>query len=531
MSVPTQPPWLGQPRMGELDADIVVIGTGMGGAAAAWGLCNSGARVLLLERGDFLPRETQNWSPEEVFGRGRYKNAETWDDAATHQPFTRGVHYYVGGNTKVYGASLPRFREEDFADLEHHEGISPRWPFSYADIEPFYCAAEAMLGVHGQPGEDPTDPWRSQPLPAPALEHEPSVAALADSMRKRGLTPFHMPLGVNYGPDGNCIRCRTCDGFPCKLGAKNDAETCGVLPALQCANVQMLTHATVRRLEVDRSGRTVEAALVEHPSGRIRVRGSRFVLAAGAVNSTAVLLRSASTANPDGLGNSSGQLGCNYMVHNSTFLIGIDPRRRNDVSFQKTLGLNDWYLAGPDTPYPLGNVQMLGKLQAAMVKPARAAISTPMLELATKRSIDLYLTTEDLPSAENRVTLGPSGRIQIAWTPNNLQPHRELLHRMRKVLRHAGYPVLFHQRMGIETNSHMCGTAVMGEDPSKSVLDPDGKAHEMTNLWLTDSSGFVSSAAMNPALTIAANALRIIARAGLAGPPVQAAPQDVSERP
>jgi choline dehydrogenase-like flavoprotein len=516
-----QPEWLASPRNGALQADIVVIGTGMGGSTAAWALRDAGADVLLIERGDFLPREDQNWSAPDVFLAGRYKNAEDWYDAATGAPFKPGVHYYVGGNTKVFGASLPRFRAEDFAAIQHAEGISPAWAFGYADIEPFYGLAEQMLGVHGTPGEDPTEPRRSTPYPHPALEHEPSVQALADSMRQAGLHPFRMPMGVDYGPAGTCIRCGTCDGFPCKIGAKSDGETRGVRPALSGGNVKLLVNAKVTRLLTDSSGRAVTSAVADTPAGTVTVTATHFILAAGAVNSTVLLLQSASTRHPDGLGTSSGQLGRNYMVHNSTFLVGLDPRRRNKVRFQKTLGLNDWYLESPEG-YPLGNIQMLGKLQGAMMKPARPLIPRPLLDLAGRHTIDVYLTTEDLPDPGNRVTVDAKGRISVHWEPNNLSPHQTLLKNARRLLRDAGYPVTIAERMSIETNSHMCGTAKMGDDPLGSVLDPGGKAHDLTNLWLTDSSGFGSSAALNPGLTIAANTLRVLAQAGLSrtGPDV-----------
>jgi choline dehydrogenase-like flavoprotein len=372
-----------------------------------------------------------------------------------------------------------------------------------------------MLGVHGTPGEDPTEPRRSTPYPQPALEHEPVVRDLADSMRGAGLHPFRMPMGVDYGPGGTCIRCGTCDGFPCKVGAKSDGEIRGVRPALSAGNVRLLTHAKVTRLLTDSAGRTVTSAVADTPDGTVTVTATHFILAAGAVNSTVLLLQSASARHPDGLGNSSGQLGRNYMVHNSTFLVGLDPRRRNKVRFQKTLGLNDWYLDSP-SGFPLGNIQMLGKLQGAMMKPARPHIPRPLLDLAGRYTIDVYLTTEDLPDPANRVTLDAKGRISVRWKPNNLSPHRTLLTNARKLLRDAGYPITIAERMSIATNSHMCGTAKMGDDPGDSVLDPGGKAHDLSNLWLTDSSGFGSSAALNPGLTIAANTLRVIAQAGLA---------------
>jgi choline dehydrogenase-like flavoprotein len=414
------------------------------------------------------------------------------------------------------GACLPRFRAQDFQEIKHQDGISPAWPLSYADMEPYYGEAERMYQVHGQAGDDPTEPPRSSDYPFPALEQEPPVAALADAMAAQGLRPFRMPAGVDVRPGGACIRTRTCDGFPCQRGAKNDAEIRGIRPALQSPTVRLLPRTIVERLNTSPDGRRVTEVMALRDGSPVLIRASRFVVASGAVNSAVLLLKSVSDLHPDGLANSSGLVGRNYMVHNSTFFLGVDPRRRNTVSFQKTLGLNDWYTAGPDNPYPLGNLQMLGKIQGPMVKAARPWAPMPPLTYMTNHSIDIYLTTEDLPNPDNRVVVGNNGRIIVHWKPNNLRPHRELVRRVTRVVRRAGYPLILTERMSIETNSHQCGTAVMGADPSRSVLDPTCRAHDVDNLWVVDSACFPSSAALNPALTIAANALRVAAVSDLA---------------
>ena len=506
---PGSPPVVETVDGGTIDCDIAIIGSGMGGSTLAHAIRDNGARVLVVERGDFLPREPDNWSPAEVFQRHRYKNAEKWYDGTTGRPFAPGVHYYVGGNTKVYGACLPRFRAQDFQEIKHHDGISPAWPVSYADMEPFYGEAERMYQVHGEVGGDLTDPPRSTDFPFPALDHEPAVAALADAMAAQGLHPFRMPVGVDIRPGGACIRTRTCDGFPCPRGAKNDAEIRGIRPALQSPTVRLLTRTFVERLNTSADGRRVTEAVARRDGTPLLIRAGRFVVAGGAVNSAVLLLKSVSDRHPHGLANSSGMVGRNYMVHNSTFFLGVDPRRRNTTNFQKTLGLNEWYLAGPDTPYPLGNLQMLGKIQAPMVKAARPWVPVPVLTYMTNHSIDIYLTTEDLPDPDNRVVVGNDGRITVHWKPRNLVPHRQLVRRVSRLVRRAGYPLILTQRMGIETNSHQCGTAVMGTDPRYSVLDPSCRTHDVDNLWVVDSACFPSSAALNPALTIAANALRV----------------------
>ncbi len=491
-----------------LTADVVVVGSGMGGSTLAYALRGSGRDVLVVERGGFLPREPENSIPEEMHIHGRYKTAEPWIDACTGQSFAPGTYYWVGGNTKFYGASLPRFRREDFGEIIHHDGTSPAWPFSYDDLEPYYTQAERLFEVHGSTGEDPTEPYHSEPYSYPPLAHEPTIERFADSLRRQGLRPFHTPNGMNLDTDRQRRAATTADGCPVESDVKSEAENRALRPALESNDIRLLVEAKVTRLLTAADGRTVVAAEAQLRGRTIRIEAKQFVISAGAVNSAALLLRSTGGHHPDGLGNSSGLLGRNYMVHNSTFFVAIDPRRRNSTAWQKTLGINDWYTAGPDNEYPLGNLQMLGKLQAAMIKNARPWAPTWALKAATDRSLDIYLTTEDLPRLDNRVTVDEND-IYIRWRPNNVEPHRELVRRVTKAVRRAGYPIVLRQRMGIETNSHMCGTAVAGADPARSVLNARCRSHDVDNLWVIDGSFFPSSAALNPALTIAANALRV----------------------
>lgn len=496
------------PDQNTLAADVVIIGSGMGGGTLAWALKDAGLDVLIVERGQFLPREPENSQPDHVFIKKRYVTSKPWFDAKTGQPFQPGVYYWVGGNTKMYGACLPRFRRSDFTDVSHHDGVSPGWPFDYDDLEPFYGQAEELFQVHGSVDEDPTEPPHSTDYPYPPLPHEPAVERFANMLYLQGLHPFHMACAMHLPSLAERIADTTADGSPSSTGNKSDAENRAVRPALESPTVRLLLGAYVQRLHTSRDGHTVIAAEAEVGERTVRIEANTFVVSGGAVNSAALLLRSVSDQHPDGLGNSSGLLGRNYMVHNSTFFVAVDPRRRNETAWQKTLGLNDWYEAGPDTPYPLGNLQMLGKLRAPMVKAARSWAPMPALKFVTDRSLDIYLTTEDLPRAENQVTVD-GDKIMINWTPNNLTPHHELVKRVSHAVRKAGYPVLLTERMGIATNSHMCGTAVAGTDPSTSVLDRDCRSHDVRNLFVVDSSFFPSSAALNPALTIAANALRV----------------------
>ena len=488
--------------------DIVIIGTGAGGGTLAYGLRNSGAKILLIERGDYLPQEPENWDPQEAYFNSRYKTTEKWYDSKG-KAYRPGVHYFVGGNTKVYGAALPRFRKEDFEDLEHEGGTSPGWPVSYEELEPYYTAAERIYNVHGEAGHDPTEPPRSAPYPFPPVPHEAYVEDLSDRLKQQGLNPFYYPMGIDLREGGACIRCKTCDGFPCKVHAKSDTDICCVRPAIASPNVTLWTNTTALRLFTDETGKNIKALEVERNGLHINIHAGIYIVACGAVNSAALLLRSANDKHPLGLANSSDQVGRNYMVHNNSGLVAVDPRRKNDVVFQKTLAVNDFYLRGPDWNYPLGNLQLLGKVQAPMVAAAKPNVPRFMLKMMTDRSIDWWVMSEDLPDPENRVHLTNKGKIQIQWTPNNMASHQKLAEEATNMLKEAGYPLVFVEPMGIATNSHQCGTIRFGHDPRTSVLDTYCKSYDVDNLFVVDSSFFPSSAAMNPALTIAAQALRV----------------------
>jgi choline dehydrogenase-like flavoprotein len=315
---------------------------------------------------------------------------------------------------------------------------------------------------------------------------------------------------------GTCIRCATCDGFPCRLGAKSDAETCGIDPAVATGHARILTGVRARRLVVDRTGTRVDRLVAEGPAGPIEVSGRNFVLAAGAVNSAALLLASAGDRYPGGLANSSGLVGRNLMMHNNAHIVAVDLDRRNDVTFQKTLSVNDWYLDGGDGR-PLGALQLIGKVQGVMMKTAAPrGLPRRILDQIARRSVEWLVMAEDLPSPDNRVTVDGAGRITTARSARGMRTHELLLGRAKRLLRASGYDAILTQHFDISMNSHQCGTVVAGTDPLTSVLDPWCRAHDLENLWVIDGGFFPSSAALNPALTIAAQALRVVAESGLA---------------
>jgi choline dehydrogenase-like flavoprotein len=503
--------------------DVIVIGTGAGGGTLAHTLAASGKRLLLLERGDFLPREMENWAPEKVFVDGRYISPDTWYDA-DGTAFQPQVHYFVGGATKLYGAALYRLRPQDFGVLRHVDGPSPAWPLTYDDFEPWYTKAEWLYEVHGTHGEDPTEGHWSKQYPWPAVSHEPRIQEIADTLAEKGYHPFSAPCGVRLDEDdpsrSACIRCTWCDGYPCLVHAKSDADTIAVRPLLMAPNVTLLVQAEVVKLETDDSGRTVTGVVVERRGQREVYSADVVVVSAGASNSAKLLLRSANERHPNGLANGSDQVGRNYMFHNSKAVVAL-AKEKNDTVFQKTLGLNDFYLGGTDDGFPLGNIQMVGKSCGWAMKgeEPKLTLLAPhwSLDEVAEHAVDFWLTTEDLPDPANRVTVDGDGNVHLAYRSNNDKAADRLYEELKTILNHIGiaeHHVLgknFYMKMDIPVAgcAHQAGTCRFGTDPATSVLDADCKAHELDNLYVVDTSFFPSIGAVNPALTAIANGIRV----------------------
>ena len=504
--------------------DVIVIGSGAGGGTLTRHLAPSGKRILLLERGDWLPREPANWSVADVFVDGRYISEDSWYDAKGKSFFQPQVHYFVGGATKLYGAALYRMREKDFGELRHHDGLSPAWPISYQDMEPYYTAAEQLYQVHGARGEDPTEPPASAPYPYPAVSHEPRIQQLSDDLEKQGCHPFHAPCGILLNEANpaysTCVRCVNCDGFPCPLHAKADAEVIGVRPALEHENVTLLRNARVVKLDTNPAGTAVTDVVVEHDGETERYSGDIIVVACGAANSAKLLLASASDKHPNGLANGSDQVGRNFMYHDSQAVLALS-KEPNPTVFQKTLGVNDFYFSGPDFEYPMGNIQMIGKSQADQYrgeKPLETKLApTWALRDVAAHAVDFWLSTEDLPHPDNRVTLGPDGAVHLSYTPTNPTAAKRLYHQLKSMLGplELHHDHLVHRFAYMRTDipiagcAHQAGTVRFGADPATSVLNPDCRAHELDNLYVADTSIFPSISAVNPALTAMANAVRV----------------------
>jgi choline dehydrogenase-like flavoprotein len=510
--------------------DVIVIGTGAGGGTLAHRLAATGKRVLLVERGDYLPRERDNWDSTAVFVKGSYRAPEFWLDKHGRE-FPPEVNYYVGGNTKFYGAALFRLRPEDFGELRHHGGISPAWPIRYEDLEPYYTEAEQLYLVHGRHGEDPTEGPTSAQYGFPPVQHEARIQQLSDDLEKQGLHPFHLPIGVNLTQDATggaahgsvCIRCDRVDGFPCLVGAKSDAQVICVDPALTHTNVELITNAYAERLDTDTTGRTVTAVVTRLGDGStVRLTADIVVVACGAVNSAALLLRSAGDRHPRGLANSSDVVGRHYMRHNNLALMAVS-KEPNPTRFQKTLALHDWYLGADDWDCPLGGIQMLGKSDAEQIRAnaprwaGRAAPEMPF-EVLAHHAVDFWLCGEDLPLPDSRVTLDDDGRIRLRLDEsNNVEGLKRLRNKLQGMLGDLGmhehhlldHSIYLHKGMPIGATAHQAGTVRFGTDPRSSALDVNCRAHDVDNLYVVDTSFFPSIGAVNPALTAMANALRV----------------------
>ncbi len=511
----------------EKQFDVIIIGTGAGGGTLAHALAPSGKRILLLERGGYVPREKDNWDPRAVNVDGKYQTKEVWRDK-DGKPLHPHTNYYVGGNTKFYGAALFRLRKEDFGEIRHHGGVSPAWPISYEDLEPYYTKAEQLYHVHGERGVDPTEPPASTPYFYPPVSHEPRIQRLSDDWESLGHKPFHTPLGVMLDEKNmhksRCIRCNTCDGFPCLVHAKSDAQVLCVDPALENPNVTLLTNAFVYRLETSPSGRDVKKVHVKRNGEAEAYSADIVVVSCGAINSAALLLRSANDKHPNALANSSDVVGRHYMGHINSVLMALS-KCPNPTIFQKTLSLNDFYFGSKEWEYPMGHISFVGKLDAITLKAGAPALAPGWtLELMATHSLDFWLTSEDLPDPDNRVTLDKEGNIVLSYKPNNEEGHKRLIEKLKDLMKqqrkcsvhgHECHQGLFSrnlfigQRIPLAGVAHQNGTIRFGKDPRTSALDANCKAHDVDNLYVVDASFFPSCGAVNPGLTIMANALRV----------------------
>ncbi|MBS1598775.1 MAG: GMC family oxidoreductase [Bacteroidetes bacterium] len=500
--------------------DIIIIGTGSGGSTLSYKLASSGKKILILERGGFIPKEKENWDPHEVVTKGRYRPNDTWYDQ-DDKPFKPFIHYNVGGNSKMYGAALFRFRESDFMEVNHFGGVSPEWPLQYDVYEPYYNEVEKLYSAHGKRGADPSEPWATSEYPLPPLAYEPLIKDLNEKMMQIGLKPFPLPMGIrlpqDYTETESPVMLENFDGFPDPTDSKADGHVMALRPALKNKNVTLLTDAYVEKLDTDASGTRINKVHTIVKGEKIIFNADVVIVACGAVNSAALFLRSANDKHPNGLANSSDQVGRNLMLHHNGCLVAFTKDMINDCVFQKSLGLADFYHGSEDSKFPLGEIQLMGRNDAdTILWLAEKIYPGKTYQELKQMTIDFWLTAEDLPHPDNRIRLKKDGSIQVSYTRTNYKAYEKLKEKLKEVfvkigeldnrfkdIQWAGYD------LDISGMSHQNGTLRFGTDPKNSVLDLNCKTHDIENLYVVDASFFPSCGAFNPSLTIAANALRV----------------------
>jgi choline dehydrogenase-like flavoprotein len=499
--------------------DYIIIGTGIGGSVMARELADTGKMILILERGGFIPKEKENWDARAVFTDGKYRTNEQWFDE-NDKPFKPFIHYNVGGNSKMYGAAMFRFRESDFQEVKHFGGTSPKWELDYKDYRRYYTEAERIFSVHGTRGSDPTEPAEDRAYPFLAIPYEADIQKLANTLESIGLKPFPIPLAVNLPQETNKnlpkVNLENFDGFPDPTEAKAEGYTVGLKPILSYYNVTLLTNAYVSKLLTDEQGKKVTKVLVTIDGVEQGFSGDTIIVACGAVNSAALLLRSANEKHPNGLSNSSGMVGRNLMLHHNGCLVAFI-KGLNNSALQKSFGLADFYNSGPDSDFPLGEIQLMGRNDPDTISWLGKDIFPDMsYEELKAHSIDFWLTAEDLPSEDNRVTLREDGSIKITYQRNNYEAFNKLKEQLKRLFEDLGKvdpdyadTVWNGYDLDVSGMSHQNGTLRFGSDATKNVLDLNCKTHELDNLYVVDASFFPSCGAFNPSLTIVANALRV----------------------
>jgi choline dehydrogenase-like flavoprotein len=483
--------------------DVIIVGTGAGGGTLARKLAPTGKKILVLERGEFLTKESSELVDVEVFRKERFHAPEQWFDR-NGEPFSPQTNYAVGGNTKIYSGTLQRMRERDFEQVQHQDGLSPEWVLKYSDFEPYYTEAEKLYQVHGKAGDDPTEPPHSEGYPFPEVAHESHIQQICDILSKQDLHPSYLPIGL--GDQG-----------------RTDSEDTGITPASKHPNITLKTGTQVTFLHTNPSGSAVKAVQAKVGEQSYLFMGDIVVLSCGAVNSATLLLRSANEKHPHGIANHNDLVGRNLMKQSLSVLVQLSTST-NSGSFQRTVCVNDFYWGDKDFPYPMGHIENSGGILQDVLfaeSPpvfsglARVMPGFGLRQLAT-RSIAWWLQTEDLPDPNNRVRL-TGDKLFLEYEPNNVEAHDRLVYRWLDVLRavEATDPSAFnrgaHPRsdMPIQVVAHQCGTCRFGNDSTTSVLDINCRTHGVDNLYVVDSSFFPSSASVSPALTVIANALRV----------------------
>jgi choline dehydrogenase-like flavoprotein len=474
----------------EKSYDAIVVGSGLGGATAAYGLVQEGLRTLLVEKGEFLSHPYDSEGPTGLYMGDVHGRRD--------KPFE-----YVGGQTKFYGAAMFRMRESDFCKIEHENGSSPGWPISYFDLETYYERAEILYRVHGSADGDPTEPPRANPFPYPAIDHVLPVAQVVKRLRRAGVSISYLPKGLDYGPNGRCTLCSTCDGYYCTLDAKMDAEIAAIRPALATGLLTVATGTECLRIETRTDGKSVLGLLVKRAGVEYLLRSDRVIIAAGLPHTALLLRRSHTDLHPEGLGNQGGALG-KYMSGQSMGtifpLLGTSAIAPAHV---KTFAMNEFYHGSPEWRYPMGTLQVTGQLPFWRLA---TPIGRPFAFLLGQISLMCIYVTEALSTRETGYHF--EGDRIVSKTPpiQNARSFAAMRRAAVDAFRRAGYFSIAPR--SVPYSKSECGTARFGDDPSTSVANQTCQVHGVTGLYIADASVLPSAGAINTGLTIAALALR-----------------------
>ena len=471
--------------------DVVIIGSGAGGSTLAYRLAQRGRQVLLVERGDFLrPKRRTSWDP---IGKYLYAVVKNRDSQFS----------CVGGKTKFYGASLYRFRESDFLEVQHESGTSPAWPFTYSEMEPYYAQAETLYRVHGSIDGDPSEPPRSTGFPHPPIGHHPIVAEMVARLERTGTRACAIPRGLDYGPKGRCVLCATCDAYYCQIDAKMDAEIAALRPAVATGNVQLVTRTDCLRVLTTGDGARATGVVLAQESAEYTVHAETVVVCAGFPGSALLLRRSRTNKHPDGLGNSTGCLGRYLAGHSVGYIFPFVSWRTVPAIHSKTFAINTFYNGAVDWPYPLGVIQIAGQMP---FWEETSWATRPIARIVGNRSLMLFYMTESLPTRDTGLIFEENRIARCVSPVHNAKTFAKLRGLAAEAFRRAGYRVWAPERPPYVW--HEVGTVRLGDDPATSVVDPNCQVHGIEGLYVVDQSVLPSAGAVNTCLTIIALALR-----------------------
>jgi choline dehydrogenase-like flavoprotein len=473
--------------------DAVVIGTGIGGSTFAYGLARRGLKVAVVERGDFLKPDIPDLSPLH-----NYYFLET---------------PAVGGQTKSFGAAMYRLRESDFSAVEMESGVSPAWPITYVDLEPYYGEAESLFRVHGSSLNDATEPPRSAPWPHDPIPHQGPARELVERLIGRAGVPVsHIPRGIDYDPEhgGKCVLCRRCDAYYCPRDAKMDAEVAALRPALATGRVTILTKTECLRVLTTADGRKVTGVQLRRDGNETTVLAGMVAVCCGLTATPELLWRSRTSRHTNGLANASGALGRNWATHTTGWVFPIALGVQKKPFHQKTFAINAFYHSGPGSAYPMGVIQAAGNIEPLGMSRRYRYFAEALLN----HSFQAFVMTEALPSMDTGYALSDDGATEIGEPIRNKQTFAKLRRHASDIFRSAGYRVF---SPSVEMRFHSVGTARMGTDAGNSIVDGHCKAHDIDGLFVVDASALPTSGAVNSGLTIAAVALRAAAAAQLPG--------------